>query len=106
MSEGEVKERKWREEGNEVAFLGVHESGRVVKQVLVVWVHLLVFYPCSSCHEDSVSRKVMVLDLDETLIHSHHDGYVTIGSHMQFTHHTHTSHTSTQTHTNTTRLRH
>ena len=34
--------------------------------------------PLLSCCEDSVSRKVMVLDLDETLIHSHHDGYVTV----------------------------
>ena len=34
----------------------------------------------SLSHTDSVRRKIMVLDLDETLIHSHHDGAISINT--------------------------
>ena len=34
-----------------------------------------VVYHCKTVFTGLVKRKTLVLDLDETLIHSHHDGY-------------------------------
>ena len=36
--------------------------------------HAWYWLCCGSCPPDTVKRKILVLDLDETLIHSHHDG--------------------------------
>ena len=59
-----------------------HHSQRqdCVGQILIIIslcntsLQVYFFFNCT----DSVRRKIMVLDLDETLIHSHHDGALTV----------------------------
>ncbi|XP_034612932.1 CTD nuclear envelope phosphatase 1 [Trachemys scripta elegans] len=53
---------------------GLFETGKQVIQYQTVRYDVLPLSPAARNRLNQVKRKVLVLDLDETLIHSHHDG--------------------------------